>query len=63
MAKQEVKIQFEGSPLEAERFKKTAQKLANLPADHRGRVSEIIANNKALDALKNYWGMLQEQFS
>lgn len=63
MAKHTITIEFNGSPLEAQNFKKIAQKLANLDAEHRSRVSQIITSSKALDALKSYWGMLQEQFS
>ena len=58
MAKQEIIITFEGSPIEAAAFQKTAQKLADMPKEDLKRFSMVIVNAKAAKALKQYWSML-----
>lgn len=59
MAKQEIKISFEGTPIEAENLRKSAQRLADMPKDDLKRFCEAINNPKAAAALKKHWSLLK----
>lgn len=59
MAKQDITIKFEGTPVEVENLRKTAQRLADMPKDDLKRFSEAINNPKAAGALKKYWALLK----
>ena len=77
MAKEKYTIELEGSLFELAAQKAAIQTLvkmnaddrntmiaySKLTADHRGRVGEIIRNNKALEKLKEFWTMLKSQFA
>ena len=72
MAKDIYKVELEGSLFEIEAQKaaikaflkmeaedrKTIITFSKLAADHRSRISQVLKNNKALEALKEYWETL-----
>ena len=72
MAKEEYKVDLEGNVFEIEAQKaaikaflklspedrKTIIVFSKLAEDHRERISQVLRNNKALAALKEYWDTL-----